>query len=157
MRYRQLCQQRQRLHTRKASEKCYPRFSNSRLTRDAAVFPFDETVAEYWTWISSPAIRLRTVAVVQREPAPLYYPQAQAFGNRGADESALHLWETRGIMKRTFLVLAILLLAAAVPAQTPPPLISPEVHSDRRVTFHFRGPNVKEVAVSLEGDRKSVV
>ena len=57
-------------------------------------------------------------------------------------------------MKRTFLVLAILLLAAAVPAQTPPPLISPEVHSDRRVTFHFRGPNVKEVAVSLEGASK---
>ena len=57
-------------------------------------------------------------------------------------------------MKRTFFALAILLLAAAAPAQTPPPLISPEVHSDRRVTFRFRGPNVKEVAVSLEGTSK---
>src|SRR5437868_5689923 len=57
-------------------------------------------------------------------------------------------------MKRTFFVPAILLLAAAAPAQTPPPLISPEVHSDRRVTFRFRGPNVKEVAVSIEGVSK---
>jgi enterochelin esterase-like enzyme len=55
-------------------------------------------------------------------------------------------------MKRTFFALAILLLAAAAPAQTPPPpLISPEVHSDNRVTFRFRAPNVKEVAISLEG------
>jgi len=73
-------------------------------------------------------------------------------------------------MKRTFLRLAKLVkpvhrgaiplgaillggfLAATAPAQTPPPpLVSPEVHSDHRVTFRFRGPNVKEVAVSLEG------
>src|SRR5271166_393523 len=57
-------------------------------------------------------------------------------------------------MKRTFLVLAILLLAATAPAQTPPPLVSPEVHSDNRVTFRFRGPNAKEVAISLEGAAK---
>ncbi len=57
-------------------------------------------------------------------------------------------------MRRTFIVIAMLLLVAAAPApaQTPPaPLISPEVHSDNRVTFRFRGPNVKEVAISLEG------
>jgi len=54
-------------------------------------------------------------------------------------------------MKRTFSLLAILLLAVTVQAQDPPPLISPEVHSDNRVTFRFRGPNDKEVAVSLEG------
>jgi enterochelin esterase-like enzyme len=54
-------------------------------------------------------------------------------------------------MKRTFLVLAILLLAVVAAAQTPPPLISPEVHPDGRVTFRFRGPNAREVAVSLEG------
>jgi enterochelin esterase family protein len=57
-------------------------------------------------------------------------------------------------MKRIFLVFAILLLAVAVSAQTPPPLISPEVHSDNRVTFRFRGPNAKEVSVSLEGAAK---
>ncbi len=59
-------------------------------------------------------------------------------------------------MKRRFFVLAILLLAAtAALAQTlPPPLISPEVHSDNRVTFRFRAPNDKEVAVSLEGVAK---
>jgi len=56
-------------------------------------------------------------------------------------------------MKRTLLALAILLLAATAPAQTPP-LISPEVHSDHRVTFRFRGPNVKEVLVSLDGTAK---
>ena len=63
-------------------------------------------------------------------------------------------------MKRTFLGLAILVaavlfLAGVVTAQTPPPpLISPEVHADRSVTFRFRGPNDKEVAVFVEGAAK---
>jgi enterochelin esterase family protein len=59
-------------------------------------------------------------------------------------------------MKRTSLVLFGFLLAAACGlAQTPPPpLISPEVHSDNRVTFRFRAPNGKEVAVMLEGNPK---
>jgi enterochelin esterase-like enzyme len=57
----------------------------------------------------------------------------------------------RGIMKRTFSLLAILLFAVTVRAQDPPLLVSPEVHSDNRVTFRFRGPHNKEVAVSLEG------
>src|ERR1700674_1630118 len=53
-------------------------------------------------------------------------------------------------MKRTFFLTAI-----AGRAQTqPPPLISPEVQSDHRVTFRFRAPNDKEVAVSLEGNPK---
>ena len=79
----------------------------------------------------------------------------------------------KGIMKRTLfgfanLVMAVLrasiplgamllggFLAATAPAQTPPPpLVSPEVHSDHRVTFRFRGPNVKEVLVSLDGTPK---
>src|SRR5713101_869059 len=59
------------------------------------------------------------------------------------------------IMKRTFLVLATLLgclLEAGAPAQTPPPpVVSPEVHADRSVTFRFRAPNDKEVAVTIEG------
>jgi enterochelin esterase family protein len=54
-------------------------------------------------------------------------------------------------MNRILSLLAILFFAATAPAQTPPPLISPETHSDNRVTFRFRGPNNKEVAVSLEG------
>jgi len=58
-------------------------------------------------------------------------------------------------MKRTFFVLAVLLLAAVAPAQTPPPpLVSPEVHADKSVTFRFRAPNDKEVVVSLEGNPK---
>lgn len=56
-------------------------------------------------------------------------------------------------MKRIFFPLAILFLATAAPAQTLP-LISPEVHSDNRVTFRFRAPNDKEVAVSIEGAGK---
>ena len=76
-------------------------------------------------------------------------------------------------MKRTFLLLskmanvigrrAMLLgsvllatfLAGAVPAQTPlAPLTSPEVHADKSVTFRFRAPNDKDVAVMIEGAAK---
>jgi len=55
--------------------------------------------------------------------------------------------------KRPFLLsLAFLIGAACGLAQTPPPpVISPEVHPDRTVTFRFRAPNDKEVAVTIEG------
>jgi 1,4-alpha-glucan branching enzyme len=60
-------------------------------------------------------------------------------------------------MKRIVFPLAILLIAAASHAQTPPPpLISPEVRSDNRVTFRFRAPNDKEVAVQIEGKPKPI-
>jgi enterochelin esterase family protein len=61
-------------------------------------------------------------------------------------------------MKRTFLALVVLLLAAAAaPAQTPPaPVVSPDVRADRSVTFRLRAPNDKEVAVSLEGVPKPI-
>jgi enterochelin esterase-like enzyme len=54
----------------------------------------------------------------------------------------------------------LLFLASAVasglaqsqrPPQPPPPLISPEVLSDNRVTFRFRAPNAKEVSLAREG------
>lgn len=48
----------------------------------------------------------------------------------------------------------IFLFAASVPhslAQQPPPLVSPEVHSDNRVTFRFRAPNAREVRLAREG------
>ena len=63
-------------------------------------------------------------------------------------------------MKRIFSALAFIFLAvtAASPiarSQTdPPPLISPEVHPDRTVTFRFRAPNAKDVSVSIEGSEK---
>ncbi len=59
-------------------------------------------------------------------------------------------------MKRTSLLLFALLVKTATgfAQAAPPPLISPEVHADRTVTFRFRGPNVKEVAVSIEGAAK---
>jgi len=42
--------------------------------------------------------------------------------------------------------------AAQAPlAPTPPPIQSPEVQADRRVTFRFRAPNAKEVILSREG------
>ncbi len=66
-------------------------------------------------------------------------------------------------MKRTHF-LSLLVAATAVlglpradsvlGAQQPqrlPPVISPEVHSDRRITFRFRAPNAKEVSLALEG------
>jgi enterochelin esterase-like enzyme len=55
-----------------------------------------------------------------------------------------------GILSTAIMVGAF--LATIAPAQTPPPpLISPEVHADRSVTFRFRAPNDKEVALRLEG------
>jgi enterochelin esterase-like enzyme len=68
-------------------------------------------------------------------------------------------------MKRTFFVLSVLstaivagtFMATTTPAQTPPaPVISPEVHDDRTVTFRLRAPNDKEVAVSIEGVPKPI-
>jgi enterochelin esterase-like enzyme len=59
--------------------------------------------------------------------------------------------------------LLVLLMSAVVPAlaqQAPkapqplPMIISPEVQSDNSVTFRFREPNAKSVAVALEGMKK---
>src|SRR5712675_1687502 len=46
--------------------------------------------------------------------------------------------------------------SAAFAQTAPAPVISPEVLSDNRVTFRFRAPNVKEVALSLEGASKDL-
>lgn len=53
-------------------------------------------------------------------------------------------------------VLTLLLLAVSLQAQpkAPPPIISPEVHSDSRVTFRFRAPNAKEVFLAREGAQR---
>ena len=69
-------------------------------------------------------------------------------------------------MRRTFFVYTMLLMVVvllgafmplATPAQTPPaPVISPEVHADKSVTFRLRAPNDKEVAVSIEGNPKPI-
>jgi enterochelin esterase family protein len=61
-------------------------------------------------------------------------------------------------MRRTFLFIPLALTAGfAAFAQTPPAaVVSPEVHSDNRVTFRFRAPNVKEVVLSLEGSPKDL-
>src|SRR5262249_24488760 len=64
-------------------------------------------------------------------------------------------------MKRNFFIFFLALIAFPVRAQEtktqapkpapPPPVISPEVHSDNRVVFRLRAPNAKEVAVDIEG------
>ncbi len=65
-------------------------------------------------------------------------------------------------MKRKLFSLALLFAAAAASShiarsQTPPPpLVSPDVHSDDTVTFRFRDPNAKEVGVQIEGYAKPV-
>src|SRR5882672_7442375 len=65
-------------------------------------------------------------------------------------------------MKRKLLSLALLLAASAVTSrtalsQTPPPaVVSPDVRPDNTVTFRFRDPNAKEVAVQIEGSAKPV-
>ncbi len=56
-------------------------------------------------------------------------------------------------MNRTFL---LFFAAALIPALAQPqPIQSPEVHSDRSVTFRFRAPNAKEVSLHLEGAKSS--
>ena len=63
-------------------------------------------------------------------------------------------------MRRTFRFMRLAFavgFASAAFAQTPPaPVVSPEVQPDNRVTFRFRAPNVKEVALSLEGAPKDL-
>ena len=63
-------------------------------------------------------------------------------------------------MNRALLLCSLLSLVASMDLgwaqapqrpQPPPPLISPEVHSDNRVTFRFRAPNAKEVLLAREG------
>jgi enterochelin esterase-like enzyme len=62
----------------------------------------------------------------------------------------------RLVLFLTFPVVAVSLCAqekkpeAAKPAP-PPPVVSPEVHSDNRVLFRLRAPNAREVTVSIEG------
>jgi len=63
-------------------------------------------------------------------------------------------------MNRTLLLCPLLSLVASMVLgraqspqrpQPPSPLISPEVHSDSRVTFRFRAPNAKKVLLAREG------
>jgi enterochelin esterase-like enzyme len=54
-------------------------------------------------------------------------------------------------MKRTALFTSLAFASAVFGQTAPAPIVSPEVHQDNRVTFRFRAPNAKEVALSLEG------
>ena len=50
----------------------------------------------------------------------------------------------------------LLLPVVALSAQTPPkPIVSPEVHPDKRVTFRFRDPNAGAVSLEREGAGRS--
>lgn len=56
---------------------------------------------------------------------------------------------------RHFAIPAFLMVLAAQPlaaqSTAPPPVVSPEVRADQRVTFRLRAPNAREVVVSIEG------
>lgn len=54
----------------------------------------------------------------------------------------------------TRLILFACVLATTAFAQAPPPVNSPEVHPDKRVTFRFRAPSAKEVFLSREGTQR---
>ncbi len=62
----------------------------------------------------------------------------------------------RRILSIMPLLLAFGFASAAFAQTTPAPVVSPEVLSDNRVTFRFRAPNAKEVALSLEGAAKDL-
>ena len=42
-------------------------------------------------------------------------------------------------------------------AQPPKPIQSPEIHSDKSVTFRFRAPNAKQVLLSREGTERAAM
>jgi enterochelin esterase-like enzyme len=58
-------------------------------------------------------------------------------------------------MNRTTLL--YLAVAATTLAQPPAPIVSPEIHADRSVTFRFRAPNAKEVFLSREGAQRTAM
>ncbi len=58
------------------------------------------------------------------------------------------------MMKWLCLTLSIASAFGQTPA-APPPIVSPEVHADRTVTFRFRDPNAKEVLLAREGDKRA--
>lgn len=58
-------------------------------------------------------------------------------------------------MRHTRSRLLVVLAASVVTgrAQQSQPIVSPQVHSDNRVTFRFRAPNAKQVMLAREGAR----
>src|SRR5260370_18391849 len=54
-------------------------------------------------------------------------------------------------MKRTLFAASLLFTAGSFAQSPPAPMVSPEVHGDHLVTFRFRAPNAKEVALVLQG------
>lgn len=60
------------------------------------------------------------------------------------------------VMKSTLLgLLLAVATASAQPAPAPPPIVSPDVNSDKTVTFRFRAPNALEISLALEGSKRA--
>jgi enterochelin esterase-like enzyme len=59
-------------------------------------------------------------------------------------------------MRRTFLLMSFAFASPLFAQTSPVPAVSPEVQPDNRVTFRFRAPNAKDVALSLEGAPKDL-
>src|SRR5437763_7096212 len=62
----------------------------------------------------------------------------------------------RGMVMGSAMLFASMWADASLAQAPPAPVVSPDVQSDKRVTFRFRAPNAKEVAVSLEGAGKDL-
>src|SRR5579863_6750892 len=58
-------------------------------------------------------------------------------------------------MNRPLFALLLALPAFAQPPAAPAPVISPEVHADRTVTFRLRAANAQEVLLSREGTQRA--
>src|SRR6266496_3108526 len=54
-------------------------------------------------------------------------------------------------------VLLLAIISGAGLAQAPPPIVSPEVHSNNTVTFRLRMPNATAVTVTLEGGKPAAM
>ncbi len=60
----------------------------------------------------------------------------------------------RAIVVLPIYFLASIFIAGLGAQQQPPPIQSPEISPDRRVTFRFRNPNAKEVFLAREGAQR---
>lgn len=108
---------------------------------------------------SRPVNKMKIIAP-NPEPMPAKSPieAAVSLGNTSGSTQLLAGAPGRsGIGKKAMRAISVslgsvvLLLSALALSQTVPPLISPDVHADRSVTFRLRAPHAEHVTFELEG------
>src|SRR5579875_1886134 len=72
-----------------------------------------------------------------------------------AERYKLFIASGLSIMRKVILGLTAVTISLA--QQAPPPVQSPDVQSDGRVTFRFRDPNAQRVVVNVEGAKAPLV